>query len=51
VWPEHVYRHLTRGKTPANERAGERTMNEFQLTITVERPVEAVWTYFQDFSR
>lgn len=26
-------------------------MNEFQLTITVERPVEAVWAYFQDFSR
>src|SRR5450759_3253325 len=26
-------------------------MNEFELTITIERPVEAVWAYFQDFSR
>lgn len=26
-------------------------MNEFELTITIDRPVEAVWTYFQDFSK
>jgi carbon monoxide dehydrogenase subunit G len=25
-------------------------MNEFQLTTTVERPVEAVWAFLQDFS-
>ena len=26
-------------------------MNEFELTITNERPVEAVWAYFQDLSK
>lgn len=26
-------------------------MNEFELTITIERPVEAVWSFFQDLSR
>lgn len=26
-------------------------MNEFELTITIDRPIEAVWAYFQDFSK
>jgi uncharacterized protein YndB with AHSA1/START domain len=26
-------------------------MNEFELTITIDRPVDAVWAYFQDLGR
>jgi uncharacterized protein YndB with AHSA1/START domain len=46
----HDYLHLTKDQEPGSKPAEEQGMNEFELTVTIERPVEAVWTYFQDFS-
>jgi uncharacterized protein YndB with AHSA1/START domain len=40
-----------RHEWPSDARQERTAVNEFELTITIERPIEAVWTYSQDLSR
>jgi uncharacterized protein YndB with AHSA1/START domain len=46
-----AYIDLSRQEEAGWSRAGGTGMNEFELEITIDRPVDAVWSYFQDFSK